>query len=350
VTTDDALAALTASRLSYRSIHFTLHSNISLDASLCQTRSNSPPPISLSLASMSSASHPSSARVSQVLGHLSPAAVRFDFRGRVALVTGASSGIGAATALAFAEAGAHVILADVQKQLGEEQARQVQAVADKANKQAPDDKSAPGQAKVLFVRCDVSSTSDVSSLFALIDKQWGRLDFAFNNAGIEGEQAITGECSEANWDRVLAVNLKGVWLCMRHELALMIRPGAAGSPPTGGSIINNSSVAGLVGFQNIPAYASSKHGILGLTKTAALEYAKQGVRINAVCPGVIATPMIDRFTKQDPATVAQFTGMEPVGRVGQPKEVAAAVLFLCAQDAAFITGHPFVVDGAFVAQ
>ncbi|HEX6071070.1 MAG TPA: SDR family oxidoreductase, partial [Longimicrobiaceae bacterium] len=155
--------------------------------------------------------------------------------------------------------------------------------------------------------------------------------------------APTAECSEQNWDRVLGINLKGVWLCMRHEIREMLRQ-------RGGAIVNCSSVAGLVGFAGIPAYTASKHGILGLTRSAALEYAQQGIRINAVCPGVIRTAMVERFTHQDPQTEAQLVAREPVGRMGTPEEVAAAVLWLCSDAASFVTGQALAVDGGYVSQ
>jgi len=284
----------------------------------------------------------------------------FHFSDRVALVTGASAGIGAATAVAFAKAGAHVVLADCTIKAGEIQVQVVQRAADEAASKAG--RSSAG--RVIFIPCDVSNGSQVTALFERIDREFGRLDFAFNNAGIEGMRAPTGSCTEQNWDRVVGINLKGVWLCMQHEIALMSRPfkssgnggGVASTssvtnmPWVGGSIVNNSSVAGLIGFEGIPAYSSAKHGLLGLTKTSALEYAKQRVRINAVCPGFIHTAMIDRFSGGDPAVMASFCSKEPVGRMGTPEEVAAVVLFLCADEAAFITGHALAVDGGYVAQ
>ena len=248
-------------------------------------------------------------------------------RGKVAIVTGASAGIGRATALAFAREGARVVVADVQPGAGEETVR---LIAD-----------AGGEAA--FVRADVSRATDSEAIVHRAVEVFGRLDYAFNNAGIEGETAPTAECSEENWDRVLGINLKGVWLCMRHEIPEMLRQG-------GGAIVNCSSVAGLVGFPGIPAYTASKHGILGLTRAAALEYAQQNVRVNAVCPGVIRTAMVERFTRQDPQAEAQLVAREPVGRMGTPEEVAAAVLWLCSDAASFVSGHALAVDGGFVSQ
>ena len=189
--------------------------------------------------------------------------------------------------------------------------------------------------------CRTPATSGDSSTRPVA--QFGRLDFAFNNAGIEGVQAPTADCTIDNWNRTIAVNLTGVYLCMRAEIPQMLAHG-------GGAIVNNSSVAGLVGFAGIPAYTASKHGIVGLTKTAALEYATQGVRVNAVCPGVIDTEMISRFTHDDTETVDQLTLAEPVGRLGSPDEIADAVVWLCSDRASFVTGQAIAVDGGFVAR
>jgi NAD(P)-dependent dehydrogenase (short-subunit alcohol dehydrogenase family) len=198
-------------------------------------------------------------------------------------------------------------------------------------------------AKAIFVACDVSKASDVENLVRKTVETFGRVDYAFNNAGVEGTPAPTAECAEANWTRTIDINLKGVWLCMKAEIPQMLKQG-------GGSIVNCSSIAGLIGFPGIPAYVASKHGVLGLTKTAALEYAKQGIRVNAVCPGVIQTPMIDRFTRGDSKAYAQLAAGEPVARVGRPEEIAEAVLWLCSEKSSFVTGHPLVADGGWVAQ
>jgi NAD(P)-dependent dehydrogenase (short-subunit alcohol dehydrogenase family) len=246
---------------------------------------------------------------------------------KVAFITGAASGIGRATALAFAKQGASVALADVLVDGGRETARLVEAAGGRA----------------LFLKCDVSTDRDVRAAIGKTLEQLGRIDCAFNNAGIEGEQGATQDCSEANWDRVLAINLKGVWLCMKAEIPLMLKQ-------RGGAIVNCSSIAGLVGFPGIPAYVASKHGLVGLTRTAALELAKSNVRVNAVCPGVIETPMIDRFTHGEAQIQKQLVAGEPVGRIGKPEEIAQAVLWLCSDASSFVTGQAIAVDGGWVAQ
>jgi NAD(P)-dependent dehydrogenase (short-subunit alcohol dehydrogenase family) len=248
------------------------------------------------------------------------------FVGKVALVTGAGSGIGRAAALAFAREGARVIVADVTVDAGQETVRAIGA----------------HDGEALFVQADVSVAGDVSAMVERAVTTYGRLDCAFNNAGIEGEMATTAECSEENWDRTIAINLKGVWLCMKHEIPHMLEQG-------GGAIVNCASIAGLVGFPNLPAYTASKGGIVQLTRTAALEYAQSGIRVNALCPGVIHTPMVDRITDRDPETEAQFTALEPIGRMGTPEEMAEAAIWLCSDAASFITGHPLVADGGLVA-
>ncbi|MBI4307931.1 MAG: SDR family oxidoreductase [Chloroflexi bacterium] len=249
------------------------------------------------------------------------------FGGKVALITGASSGIGRATALAFAREGAKVVVADVSVAGGEETVRLV--------------KKAGGQA--VFVKTDVSRAADVEAMVAKTVETCGRLDCAFNNAGIEGASAFTADCTEENFDRVIAINLKGVWLCMRYEVPQMLKQG-------GGAIVNCASIGGLVGFLGMPAYVASKHGVIGLTKTAALEYAKAGIRVNVVCPGIIRTPMVERFIGGKQEAEAQLTAGEPIGRIGRPEEVADAVVWLCSDGASFVTGAPLAVDGGWVAQ
>lgn len=247
------------------------------------------------------------------------------FQSKVAIVTGGSFGIGRAAAVAFAKRGAKVVIADCVEDL-----ETLNTI-----------KSFDGEA--VFIKCDVSLDKDVKHLIDETILKYGRLDFAFNNAGIEGSSAPTHECTNENWDRTIGINLKGVWLCMKYEIAEMLKQGK-------GAIVNNASIAGLVGFQNIPAYVASKHGVIGLTKNAALEYARSGIRVNVVCPGVIKTPMIDRFTGKNKEVEKQFESIEPVGRLGQPEEVAEAVIWLCSDAASFITGDAIPVDGGWTAQ
>lgn len=247
------------------------------------------------------------------------------FQNKVAIVTGGSFGIGKAAAIAFANRGAKVVIADW--------------VEDKETLETI--KSSGGDAT--FVKCDVSKNDDVKKMIDKAIVQYGRIDYAFNNAGIEGLSAPTHECTDENWEKVIPVNLKGVWLCMKYEIPQMLKHGK-------GAIVNNASIAGLVGFQNIPAYVASKHGVIGLTKNAALEYAKLGIRVNAVCPGVIKTPMIDRFTGKSKEVEKQFESLEPVGRLGQPEEVAEAVMWLCSDSSSFVTGDALPVDGGWTAQ
>jgi NAD(P)-dependent dehydrogenase (short-subunit alcohol dehydrogenase family) len=249
------------------------------------------------------------------------------FHGRTALVTGAASGIGAATARAFAREGAAVVLADVQASEGAKIAHEIRGDGGRA----------------VFVHCDMREERDVQNAVERAVDDFGGLHVAFNNAGVEGESASTDECTNANWEQVINVNLRGVWWCMKYEIPAMRAVGE-------GAIVNCSSIAGLVGFANIPAYVASKHGIIGLTKTAALEHATQNIRVNAVCPGVIETPMIERFVKGDAAAHAALAANEPMGRTGAPEEIAAAVLWLCGPGASFITGHALVVDGGWTAR
>lgn len=244
--------------------------------------------------------------------------------GKTILITGAASGIGAATATTFAAAGAAVVLADVQKAQGEHLAG---ALREKGG-------------KAMFVACDMLQEADVRNAVRAAANEFGALHFAFNNAGIEGAQAPTAECTNDNWERVIDVNLRGVWWCMRHEIPAMLDVG-------GGAIVNCSSIAGLIGFANIPAYVASKHGVVGLTKTAALEYAERNIRVNAVCPGAIQTPMIDRFAGSDPSAKAALASNAPLARMGRPEEIAETVLWLCSDAASFVTGQAIAVDGGW---
>lgn len=246
--------------------------------------------------------------------------------GKVAIVTGAASGIGRATANLFAAEGARVIVADWEDDLGRRVASEI--------------KSTGGDAE--FVRVDVSDAEDVQAMINETVAQFGGLDTIFNNAGVEGEQAPTGDCTLENWHRVIRINLTGVFLGMKYAIPELLKRG-------GGSIINNASVAGIVGFNGIPAYCASKGGVIQLTKTAALEYAKQGIRVNAICPGVILTPMVERFISGSEEAEKAFQALEPVGHFGDPADIAQMALFLASDDSKFCTGAPFVVDGGFVA-
>ncbi len=246
---------------------------------------------------------------------------------KIALVTGAGSGIGRATALVFAREGARVVVSDIVVEGGQETVQQIEAAGGEA----------------IFVKADVSKAADVEALITQTVETYGRLDCAFNNAGIEGGVKPTIDCTEEEFDRTIAVNLTGVWLCMKYEIQQMLSQG-------GGAIVNTASAAGLVGFPGLPDYVASKHGVVGLTKTAALEYAKSGIRVNAVCPGVIQTPMVERGAQLSPGFDELAVSMEPVGRFGQPAEVGEAVVWLCSDAASFVTGIPMQVDGGLVAQ
>jgi NAD(P)-dependent dehydrogenase (short-subunit alcohol dehydrogenase family) len=247
--------------------------------------------------------------------------------GKVAFVTGAASGIGRAAAIAFAQAGADAALIDVNQEGLKETAEQVQRIG----------------RRPLVLPADVSSDQETRRAVEDTVKGLGRLDCAFNNAGIEGKNAKTAELAVEDWDRVIAVNLRSIFLSMRYEIPHMLQQG-------GGAIVNCASVAGLVGFAGLPAYTASKHAVVGLTKTAALEYATQNIRINAVAPGVIDTPMIERFTGGTPEGRKAMVDMEPIGRMAKPEEVANAVVWLCSDAASYVLGYTLAVDGGFVAR
>jgi NAD(P)-dependent dehydrogenase (short-subunit alcohol dehydrogenase family) len=242
--------------------------------------------------------------------------------GKVAFVTGAANGIGRATALAFAREGAGVVVADVSEQDNQETARLVEEAGGRA----------------LAIRCDVSRADEVKAALDKAVEAFGRLDYAFNNAGLEQPVTAAADLTEEQWDRIVGVDLRGVFLCMRHEIPLMLRHG-------GGAIVNTSSGAGVKGFAGQAAYCAAKFGVVGLTKAAALDYARLNIRINAVCPGIVETPMMDRFSGGTPEGRERVIAQEPVGRMGRPEEIAAAVLWLCSDAAAFVVGHAMVVDG-----
>ena len=250
-----------------------------------------------------------------------------EFEGKVALVTGGGSGIGRATALAFAREGAQVVIGNRNVQRGEEAVSMI--------------RDAGGTAS--FKRTDVLVAAEVKALVDHAVTTYGRLDVAFNNAGIEGEVKPTlVDQTEANFDAVMGVNVKGVWLSMKYEIPLMLEQG-------GGAIVNCSSVAGVIGFPGIGIYSASKHAVIGLTKTAALEYSARGIRINAVNPAVIDTEMVDRMTDGMNMKKGDLTTFHPIGRLGRVEEVAEAVLWLCSDKASFVTGHSMIIDGGFTA-
>lgn len=247
---------------------------------------------------------------------------------KVVLVTGGGSGIGRAAALALAREGAKVALCCDNNVAG---GKEVVAMITEAGGEA------------LFVRTDITREAEVKNLVDQVVATYGRLDCAFNNAGVLGELGTTTECNETNWDCVVNINLKGVWLCLKYEIPAMIDVG-------GGTIVNAASTLGLVGARNYPAYVATKHGVVGLTRAAALEYAQAKVRVNAVCPGIIHTPMMEPFIAANPKWEAERIARHPIGRLGTPDDVAGAVVWLCSDAASFVTGMAMPVDGGYSTQ
>ena len=250
-----------------------------------------------------------------------------EFEGKVALVTGGGSGIGRATALAFARDGARVVIGNRNVQRGEETVSMIRAAGGTAS----------------FRRTDILVAADIEALVKHAVSEYGGLDLAFNNAGIEGEPRPLAEQTEANYDAVMDINVKGVWLSMKYEIPRILDQG-------GGAIVNCSSVAGVIGFPGIGIYSASKHAVIGLTKAAALEYSAQGIRVNAVNPAVIDTEMVDRLADGMNMKKDDLTTFHPIGRLGRVEEVAEAVLWLCSDKASFVIGHSLMVDGGFTAQ
>jgi NAD(P)-dependent dehydrogenase (short-subunit alcohol dehydrogenase family) len=247
--------------------------------------------------------------------------------GKVALITGAGSGIGQATAKIFAREGARLILVDIVEKGGQETLQMVKELG----------------AEAIFRKADVSKSADVDSAVADAVAAYGRLDCAFNNAGIGGAGRLTHEYSEEEWNRVISINLTGVWLCMKAEITQMLKQG-------GGAIVNTSSIMGLTGAIRVPAYTAAKHGVAGLTKAAALEYGRHGIRINAVCPAPIYTPLLMSGFEKRPDIEQRYIRSEPMKRIGQPEEVGETVAWLCSDRASYVTGVPMPVDGGYMAQ
>ena len=248
--------------------------------------------------------------------------------GKVALVTGGGGGIGRATALAFAREGAKVAVVDIDIRGADEVVGAIRALGGEA----------------LGIETDVSKSDQVVAMIAKVVARFGRLDVAFNNAGIDVEHEPLAKATEETFDKLMSVNVKGTWLCLKHEILQMLEQGG------GGAIVNTASIGGLIGAPRQPIYGTTKHAVLGMTKAAAVEYGRKGIRINAVCPGVIRTPMMERAIERDPRRKAYIEQAHPIGRVGEPEDIAAAVVFLSSDDASFMIGHSMVVDGGYTAR
>ena len=246
---------------------------------------------------------------------------------RVSLVTGAGSGIGRATALAFAREGSKVVVSDIHSEGGEETASLIKDLGGES----------------LFIHADVARSDHVENLINTATARFGHLDCSFNNAGVSGGAGLLHEYSEDDWDKVININLKGVWLCMKYEIIQMLKQG-------NGSIVNTASIMGLVGGSRSPSYGASKHGVVGLTKNAAVQYAPSNIRVNAVCPGYVLTPMTEQGSLLDPGNAEQIISRHPLGRLGTPEEIAETVVWLASDAASFVTGHTMTVDGGYVAQ
>jgi NAD(P)-dependent dehydrogenase (short-subunit alcohol dehydrogenase family) len=247
--------------------------------------------------------------------------------GKVALVTGGGGGIGRATSLAYAREGARVAVVDIDPRAARSVAEAISALG----------------GETIAIATDVSNSEQVAAMVDQVVARFGRLDIAFNNAGIEIEHEPLAKTSEETFDKLMSVNVKGVWLCMKYEIMQMLKQG-------GGAIVNTSSIGGLVGAPRQPIYGATKHAVLGLTKAAAVEYGRKGIRINAVCPGVIRTEMMERAIERDPRRKSYIEQAHPIGRVGEAEDIANAVVFLSSDDAAFVIGHSMAVDGGFTAR
>lgn len=248
------------------------------------------------------------------------------FEGKSVIVTGAGSGIGRAAALAYAAEGASLIVADIDERNGRETVSQLYELG------------APAE----FIRVDVSRAADCAAMVALAVSRYGRLDVAFNNAGINLAVAPIADVDDAQWERIVAINLTGVFLCMKHEIPVMKRNG-------GGAIVNTASVGGVIGTAGVTAYCATKHGVVGLTKSAALDHIEDGIRINALCPGGTRTAMLAEWFK-DPEVEKTATAATPIGRMADPAEIARSVLFLTCEESSFMVGHALIVDGGLTAQ